>query len=217
MTVGRGEHAAIEASPAQSLLDEFLPEFDVSDTVAVRVRAEAGAVWAALLETDLIELGRRKPLIGVLGGARALPELAVRLLHGERLPGAPERMRLRDLPELPMESGGWLALGERPEDEIALGLVGRFWKPVIEYAEVEAGAFRAFAEPDWAKTVYALAVRPLGDGAVLLSGTMRTLGTDDAARRKFDRYWTLGVGSGAHVLVRGLLEAARDEAEGASA
>ncbi len=126
-------------------------------------------------------------------------------------------MRLRDLPELPMESGGWLALGERPEDEIALGLVGRFWKPVIEYAEVEAGAFRAFAEPDWAKTVYALAVRPLGDGAVLLSGTMRTLGTDDAARRKFDRYWTLGVGSGAHVLVRGLLEAARDEAEGASA
>lgn len=180
----------------------------------MRVRAEAGPVWAALLEADLIELGRRKPLIGVLGGARALPEIAVRLLHGERPPGAPERMRLRDLPELPADAGGWLLLGERPGDEIALGLVGRFWKPVIEYAEVDPAAFREFAEPDWAKTVYALAVRPLESGSTLLSGTMRTLGTDANARRKFDRYWTLGVGSGAHVLVRGLLEAVRDDVEG---
>jgi hypothetical protein len=37
---------------------------------------------------------------------------------------------------------------------------------------------------------------------------MRTATTDEAARRRFRRYWTLGVGSGAHVLVAALLEEA---------
>jgi hypothetical protein len=38
-------------------------------------------------------------------------------------------------------------LGERPGDEIALGLVGKFWRPVIVYAKVSAETFRDFAEP----------------------------------------------------------------------
>jgi hypothetical protein len=42
---------------------------------------------------------------------------------------------------------------------------------------------------------------------------MRTATTDEHARRWFRRYWTFGVGSGAYVLVNGLLEAVRDEAE----
>jgi hypothetical protein len=42
---------------------------------------------------------------------------------------------------------------------------------------------------------------------------MRTATTDEHARRWFRRYWTLGVGSGAHVLVNGLLEAVREDAE----
>jgi hypothetical protein len=33
---------------------------------------------------------------------------------------------------LPREQGGWVLLSERPGEEIALGLVGKFWKPVIE-------------------------------------------------------------------------------------
>lgn len=28
--------------------------------------------------------------------------------------------------------GDWIALGERPGEELALGLVGKFWPPVIE-------------------------------------------------------------------------------------
>ena len=42
---------------------------------------------------------------------------------------------------------------------------------------------------------------------------MRTATTDEHARRWFRRYWTLGVGSGAHVLARGLIHAAREAAE----
>jgi hypothetical protein len=104
-------------------------------------------------------------------------------------------------------------LGERPRDEIALGLVGKFWRPVIEFARVPADRFREFADPGFAKTIYSLSVRPLGPHRTLLSGTMRTATTDSQARRWFRRYWTFGVGSGAHILVNGVLEVTREMAE----
>ena len=193
--------------------DEFLPTYDVSDAVAVVVHADPATTYDALMDADLLELGRRRPIVGVLGGLRMLPELVSHLLHGEPPPEAPERMRLRDTAEMDAGSGGWVLLGERPGEEIALGMVGRFWKPVIEYADVPAERFRDFAEPGWAKTLYVLTARPLPDGTTLLSGLMRTATTDEHARRWFRRYWTFGVGSGAHVLVGGLLDAARADAE----
>jgi hypothetical protein len=192
--------------------DEFLPTYDVSDEVATVVHAAPGAVWDALMAADLIALGRQAPLVGVLGAVRMLPELVGHLLHGERPAKAPETVRLRDLVELPPSEGGWVLLGECPGEEIALGLVGKFWRPVIEYAQVSAGDFRDFAEPGYAKTVYELAARPLEEGT-LLSGLMRTATTDEHARRWFRRYWTFGVGSGAHMLVHALLESVRERAE----
>ena len=84
---------------------------------------------------------------------------------------------------------------------------------MIQYADVDAGQFTAFAEPGWAKTVYALGVTALDDDHTLLRAVMRTAATDEHARRWFWRYWTLGVGSGAPVLVHGLLEVIREDAE----
>jgi hypothetical protein len=99
--------------------------------------------------------------------------------------------------------------------ELALGLVGKFWRPVIQYADVEAEDFRDFAEPGYAKTVYELSARRLDDRGTLLSGVMRTATTDEHARHWFRRCWTLGVSPGAHLLVHSLLEAAREAGEGA--
>jgi hypothetical protein len=104
-------------------------------------------------------------------------------------------------------------LGERPGHEIAFGLVGKFWRPVISYAPVEPQQFRDFDEPGYAKTVYALAAGSLGADRTMLSAVMRTATTDEHARRWFRRYWTLGVGSGAHVLVSALLDFAREHVE----
>ena len=195
------------------LIDDFLPSFDVSDSVATVVDADAETTWRALMEADLIAVGRSRPLVGLLGAIRILPEMAAHLLHGERPPAMPERMTLRDTAELPAGEGGWVILGERPGEELALGLVGKFWRPVIEYARVAPDEWRQFAQPGWAKTVYALAVSPLDGDRSLLSGTMRTATTDEHARHWFRRYWTLGIGSGAHLLVNGLLEDVRAQAE----
>jgi hypothetical protein len=125
----------------------------------------------------------------------------------------PECLTLRDTTNLPMSGGGWVLLGERPDEEIALGLVGKFWRPVIEFAAVDATGFKEFAEAGFAKTVYALGTRPLEDGKTLLWAMMRTATTDEHARTWFRRYWTLGVGSGAHVLAYGLLDLIQKDAE----
>ena len=197
------------------MADEFLPVFDVSDAVAVVVDADVTTTWTALMDVDLIDVGRKRPLVAVLGALRMLPEAISHILHGEPLPPQPERMRLSDLAAMPLDKGGWVLLARRDQDEIALGLVGKFWRPVIEFANVgSAEEFRGFAKPGFAKTVYALSVRPLGPHRTLLSGLMRTATTDRNARQAFQRYWTLGVGSGAHVLVRSLLDVTRELAEG---
>jgi hypothetical protein len=166
------------------------------------------------MDVDLLEVGRQNPVVGMLGAVRMLPELAGHLLHGERPPKAPETIRLRDLPSIPMNEGGWILLDERAPEKIALGLVGKFWRPVIEFAQIETAAeFRDFDRPGFAKTVYALSAQQLDGGQTLLSGLMRTAATDDRARRWFRRYWTFGIGSGAHLLVGALLESARRRAE----
>jgi len=194
-----------------------MPVYEIADAVATDVQADTAATWKALVDVDLIEVGRSKPLIGLLGAIRALPEVAAHLLHGERPPKAPERLRLHDLAEIEPEQGGWVLLGQRDDDEIALGLVGKFWRPVIEFADVPADKFREFSEPGFAKHVYSLSVSPLEAGRTLLRAEMRVATTDDHARRWFRRYWTFGVGSGAHVLISGLIEQARESAEAATA
>ncbi len=198
------------------LVDDFLPEYDVSDSVATTVEADVARTWDALMAVDLIEVGRHRPLVGVLGALRILPDLAAHLLHGEAPPAGPKTLRLRDAGSLAADQGGWIPLGERPREEIALGQVAKFWRPVIAYATVSSEDFRDFSAPGWAKTVYSLSVRPLDKRRTLLSGTMRTATTDDQARRWFRRYWTLGVGSGAHVMVNGLLDLTREMAERSS-
>jgi hypothetical protein len=196
------------------LADVFLPVYDVSDAVAVVVEADRERAWQALLDVDLLKLGREAPLVGMLGALRMLPEVVGHLLHGERPAKPPESMRLRDMPSIPMYEGGWILLGERPGEEIAFGLVGKFWRPVIQFARVSTAAeFREFDEPGFAKTVYDLSARELDSNRTLLSGLMRTATTDEHARRWFRRYWTFGVGSGAHILVGSLLESARRAAE----
>jgi hypothetical protein len=181
--------------------------------VAIVVEANVAATWAALMEVDLIDVGRQRPLVAALGALRILPEIVSHLLHGELPPRQPAHLQLRTLTTLPLGNGGWVLLGLREQDEIALGLVGKFWRPVIEFGRVSsADEFRDFREPGFAKTIYALSARALDPRRTLLSGVMRTATTDEDARRWFRRYWTCGVGSGAHLLVHGLLDVTREMA-----
>lgn len=78
-----------------SAADRFLPIFDVDDTAATVVDADAGTAWEALMAVDLIELGRRRRLVGFLGAARMIPQLLRDLVRGNGLPASPGSLTLR--------------------------------------------------------------------------------------------------------------------------
>ena len=84
------------------LADEFLPVYDVSDAVATVADSDREAAWRALLDVDLLKLGREAPMVGMLGALRMLPDIIGHLLHGEPPAKPPDSMRLRDLPSIPM-------------------------------------------------------------------------------------------------------------------
>jgi hypothetical protein len=107
------------------LVDEFLPVYDVSDSVATVVQADLATTWDALMEVDLIEVGRRRPLVAVLGALRALPDIVSHVLHGEPPVKAPQQLRLRDTTQIPLGEGGWVLLGERRQEEIAPSFLSR--------------------------------------------------------------------------------------------
>src|SRR5918911_2827696 len=168
------------------LVDGFLPIYDVSDSVATVVDADVVTTWDALMEIDLLDVGRKRPVVGVLGGLRILPDMVSQFLHGALPAHRPEHLRLRDLIDVPLADGGWVLLGERVHEEVALGLVGKFWRPVIKFARVSsASEFREFAEPGFAKTVYSLSVQRVDERRTLLAAIMRTATPDDHARTWF--------------------------------
>ena len=91
---------------------------------------------------------------------------------------------------------GFVRLGERPGEEIALGAIGRFWSPTGN-RPVPTGDFAGFSKPGYAKAAMNFTVAAEGGGSRITTET-RIVGTDAAATRKFRRYWLLiRLGSGA--------------------
>ena len=203
---------------ASDLLERYLPEYDVSDSVACVVAADLGTTWDALVDADLIEVGRKHPLVAVLGFARMLPEFAAHLLHGERMPDQPERLRLKETTELSVSQGGWVLLGERAERR-ARSRSG--WQVLAAGDRVRRrsrpSGFRDFSEPGWAKTVYDLGSAGSMDGGRCSPPrcARRRPTTAPGAGSGATGRWELD--SGAHVLVDGLFDSVRDRAEAVAA
>lgn len=122
----------------------------------------------------------------------------------------PSRITVRDFAA---EEFGWVLLHDEAPVELALGLVGAFWRRDYGVAHVRADEFAGFAEPGYAKTVADLSLRPYGFGRTLLTYENRTLTTDEASRKAFRRYW-LVLRPFVLVLMRTALVEVKQEAEG---
>jgi hypothetical protein len=189
------------------LLDEALPEFQFNRLEAIAVAADPAAVFAAARDLDLLSV--HSPLFDMVIRARGLADRMLR-----RTPPRLPSLRVADL----FAAGGtaeqpWIGLGETPGREVAVGAVGKVWKPSIEWRPVAPEHFRSFAEPGWAKIAAAFVVHPYGEHRTLLTYEARTAGTDPEAAARFARYWTL-VSPGAGLVLRETLRAVRDKAEG---
>ncbi len=153
-------------------LDELMPEFDVSATYRVRVRASAGETWRALLNCDFSD----SFLVRILLSVRS----ARLLRRGKR---RPFRERL--------SGTGFMELASLPEREIVVGVAGRFWRPDGGRCfDLQPADFASFARAGYAKAAWNLSLCP-DRGGCLLSTETRVKCYGAAARRNFRAYWTV--------------------------
>jgi len=84
----------------------------------------------------------------------------------------------------------FLRLGEAPEREFVLGMVGQFWRPRGGLRPIAPDTFAAFAEPDFAKLAWGFDLEPSGAGTRLRTETrIQCLSTE--SKRHLRPYWMI--------------------------
>lgn len=192
------------ASPL--LIDAFLPAYDVAASYAIGVAAPPERVWAAVRALEM----RGSPLVRGLFLLRSLPAL---LVHPRRTLARRGERRGLGLTLDDLLRGGFTLLGERPGEELLLGLVGRFWRADGGIVRVAAGEWREWERPGYARAAWSFTLAPGADGGVRLATETRVRCTDAASRRRFLRYWRL-VGPFSGLIRRDMLRSVRRAAEG---
>ena len=134
-----------QIASAESLnrLDSYLAAYDVVLTEHLVVDAPPEVVFAAARGFDFLTTDAK-----VVTGLMTLRSLPSRLRGRPAVAPSTPDARPTDASALP----GWVNLGETPGRELVFGAVGTFWKADIEWHDVPAEEFAAFAEPGWGKS-----------------------------------------------------------------
>lgn len=167
------------------LIDEVLPDYDVTRVDTVVVSASAEDAYRLAVDLDLVQVVAEEPIVKALFVLRSIPDRVLQAL-GRRPPAPPtETMRLADL----SEEGEWIRLAEDSGREFVFGAAGRFWNGPIDWQRTTPATYATFAAPDSARIAANLAVHPYGPGRVLVTYEARTAATDERSRRGLRRYW----------------------------
>jgi hypothetical protein len=184
-----------------SLLDEWMPSFDVATRHSIDVAASAertyGIARTAHLGTPLV--------VRMLLGLRAIPALSAHLFSS-RAAAAPGTERLRGPGGIP-----FTLLAEDPGSEFLLGLAGRFWTPSGGVVPSDAEIFRRPPRPGLAHGLWNFRVEPRAHGCRVTTET-RVLCADATTRTHFLRYWRL-IHLGSGLIRHSLLRRIRRDAE----
>jgi len=160
------------------LIDEYLSSFDAVERHQLTINAPAHVVFDAVRALDLSD----SRIVRWLFRLRALPGWCRRGHPGDQRLG----LTLQDL-----IASGFIMLGERLDEEIVLGLVGRFWTPRGSIKRIDAETFTVFASPGYAKAAWNFSLSQTSEVATRLATETRVLCLDTASRRKFKLYWAL--------------------------
>jgi hypothetical protein len=181
------------------LIDRFLPDYDVVEHHAVDVDAPVDEAYRAVKDVDLA----RSPVVLALLFARGLPHLFTGAVKPKR------QLRLDDIVE-----SGFVVLGEEPDRELVLGIVGKFWQLSSGVHRIEHDEFIGFDTPGFAKAAWNLVVSARPGGGSRVETETRVVSTDDEARRQFSRYWWL-IGRFSALIRRVMLRNIKRDAESA--
>jgi hypothetical protein len=156
------------------LIDEFIPTYDFNEKHETIVRASAKTVYAALNSFDFNESAIIRWLFRFRG-----------LTSKNSCDATTRVLTLRDITKF-----DFVVLGEKPNEEILFGLVGKFWKPTGNLRKIETEDFLAFNENGYAKAAWNFALTESTAKETRLTTETRVYCTDDASCLQFGFYWT---------------------------
>jgi hypothetical protein len=162
-------------SRESSLVERFMPTYEVAERHEIEVDAPAEYTFAAARDVDV----NRSPLVRAIFALRTLPSR----WRGEPPSRSPTSLLAETL------ALGWRILAETPNREVAVGAVTQPWRAEVEFRGVDPDAFAGFAEPGYAKIVWTLEAEPLGPAASRFRTETRVSTTDPRSRSLFRRYW----------------------------
>ena len=177
----------------RSRINEFLPNHDFSARYEIRINAPASAVYQCLRRSDFSELWLVRVLMTIRTGKR---------LPANRVPGD---LRQR------LQGTGFVILSEVPNEEIVIGVAGRFWRPDGgRCMELTAKDFAAFSPSGYAKVAWNFKLRADSTESTVLSTETRIKCFGQAALRKFRIYWSL-VGPFSGLMRKAILKQVEDQ------
>lgn len=170
---GRAKHPATPED-ADSLLDRFMPLYEVGDRHQMRVAAPAEITFAAATDVDLQQSA----------AIRAILKSREWLLGSEPEESVPPRPLLAWTKAM-----GWGVLGEVPGREVVMGAVTRPWEASVVMRALPPEEFADFREPGYVKIAWTLRADPVSASESVARTETRVTTTDAGARAKFRRYW----------------------------
>jgi len=191
-----------QMSPARSdeqdtLLDRFMPVYEVAERHRIRVNAPCDVTMSAACELDL-----RRSLI-----VRAIFKGRERIMRSGPVSEPQTRSFLEEVRAL-----GWGELAAIPGREIVMGAVTQPWLANVVFRPLPPEEFAAFDDPGFVKIAWTLRADPAGASESMFRTETRVVTTDDDARSKFRRYWSLA--SPGIILIRRIsLTLVKDDAE----
>jgi len=183
-----------------TLLDRFLPEYEVLEQHQTRVAAPVDVTYVAAREMSLTA----SPVVRAIFRGR---ELLMRASVAERPEEQPPQSLLDEVLSI-----GWGVLAQEPGREIVLGAVTQPWKSHVKFRALPPDEFAAFNTPGFAKIAWTIRAEPLGLATSRFYTETRVATTDPEARKRFRRYWTL-VSPGVRLIRRESLRLVRADAE----
>jgi hypothetical protein len=180
---------------ARSLIDEFLPNHDFSAAYEISINAPASVVSECLLHLDFNELWLVRLLMSIRSG-KWLPRNR-----------APSDLRQR------LQGTGFVILADVPNEEVVIGVVGRFWQPDGgRCLNLTANDFAEFSLPGYAKAAWNFKLRSESPHSTVLSTETRIKCFGQGALWKFRIYWSL-VGPFSGLIREAILKRVKTEAE----
>ncbi len=152
------------------LIDEFLDVYDFSERHETKIRASRERVYEAVNEAELTDSW-------IIWGLFAL--------RGLGWSNRAKKLTLRE-----MTGSGFAILGEKANEEILLGLAGKFWTLSGSLQKIDAGNFKEFGEKAFAKAVWNFSLLETG-GETRLKTETRIRCLDEDSRQSFALYWTV--------------------------